>query len=57
MRKMQQSIPKPDATLIEKLRLEADYQASYGYKYSADLMRQAAKEIEKQKQAGAKNPR
>jgi hypothetical protein len=56
---MQQSIPKDGATLIEKLKLEADYQASYGYKYAAGLMREAAKEIEKQKEnkMGTKNPR
>jgi hypothetical protein len=44
---MESSIPKDNATLIEKLKLEADYQRSWGYGHAASLMEQAIKELQK----------
>ena len=52
---MDHSMPKPNATLIERLALEADYQAAWGYEYAGDLMKQAIKEIERLKR-GQKAP-
>lgn len=44
---MDHSFPKPNATLIEQLKLEAEYQKTWGYEYAAELMEKAIKELQK----------